>query len=174
MATFIQWNRANYNELEILIGTFRPVAFCLQELLVPDSYVFQNRQYTFLKKLPATDGNSNTRPNGGAGILIRKDIAHSALAVNSPLQAVACRISLPQPVTLCSIYLPPTSSWSHADLLSLVSDLPSPVILMGDFNGVPDGFFGSPGGSRSDSVIENRKWGMQWLVYPYDQLYSTH
>ena len=55
MATVIQWNmrglRANYNELEILIGTFRPVAFCLQELLVPDSYVFQNRQYTFLKRI---------------------------------------------------------------------------------------------------------------------------
>jgi len=68
--------RANYSELEILIGTFRPVAFCLQELLVPDSYDFQNRQYTFIKKLPATDSNRDTRPHGGAGIPIIKDIAN--------------------------------------------------------------------------------------------------
>ncbi len=124
--------RANYSELELLMTTFRPAAFCLQELLISDFYVFQNRQYTFLKKLPDTD--SNTRPNGGAGILIRKDIAYSAVTVKSPLQAVASRISLPQPVTLCSVYLPPTSSWNYTDLLSLVSSLPSPVILMGDFN----------------------------------------
>ena len=38
-------------------------------------------------------------------------------------------------------------------------------------NGVTHGFFGSSG-SRSDSVIDNRKWGMQWLVYLYDQVYS--
>jgi hypothetical protein len=135
-SSIIQWNmrglRANYSELEILIGTFKPVAFCLQELLISDSYIFPNRQYTFLKNLPATD--SNTRPSGGAGILIRNDIPHSILSLNSSLQAVACRISIPEPVTLCSIYLPPTSSWSYTDLLSLVSNLPSPVILMGDFN----------------------------------------
>jgi hypothetical protein len=128
MATLIQWNmrglRANYSELEILMDTFRPVAFCLQELLVPDSYLFQNRQYTLLKKLPDTDSSSNTRPHGGAGILIRKDIAYSAVPVNSHLQVVACRISIPQPITLCSIYLPPASSWSYTDLLSLVSDPP--------------------------------------------------
>ena len=136
MANIIQWNmrglRANYSELELLIGTFSPVAFCLQELLIPESYVFQNKQYTFIKKLPDLD--SNTRPNGGAGVLIRKDITYSPLDVNLPLQAVACRISLPEPVTLCSIYLPPTSSWCYTDLLSLVTSLPSPVILMGDFN----------------------------------------
>jgi hypothetical protein len=55
MAKIIQWNmpglRTNYSDLEILIGTFRPVAFCLRELLIPESYVFQNRQYTFIKTL---------------------------------------------------------------------------------------------------------------------------
>ena len=136
MSSIIQWNmrglRANYNELEILIGTFRPVAFCLQELLIPECYIFQNRQYTLIKKLPSI--HSNARPAGGAGILIRRDIPFSTLTLDSTLQAVACRISLIEPITLCSIYLPPTSSWSYMDLLSLVSSLPSPVILMGDFN----------------------------------------
>lgn len=133
MATVIQWNirglRANYSELELLVDTFKPVAFCLQELLISDSYTFQNRQYTFIKKLPDTD-----TPTGGSGILIRKDIPHSEIKLDSPLQAVACRISLPEPISLCSVYLPPSSNWNSNDLLSLVCELPPPVILMGDFN----------------------------------------
>jgi exonuclease III len=123
--TVIQWNirglRANYSELELLIGTYNPVALCLQEPLISESYNFSNRQYTLLSKLSCTDNNA--RPTGGASILVRKDIPYSTLALDSPLQAVACRISLPEPVTLCSIYLPPTSSWSYSDLLTLVSSL---------------------------------------------------
>ena len=136
MANIVQWNirglRANYSELELLISTFRPVAFCLQELLITDTYTFPNRQYTLQKSLPATD--SNARPSGGAGVLVRNDIPHSIITFKSNLQAVACRLSVPEPVTVCSVYLPPTSSWNYTDLLSLVSNLPSPVILMGDFN----------------------------------------
>ena len=136
MSAITQWNirglRANYSELELLMSIFKPVAFCLQELLIPNAYNFENRQYSCLSKLTGTD--SNARPTGGAGILVRKDIPFRELILDSSLQAVACRISLPEPVTLCSIYLPPTSSWSHADLLSLVSSLPASVILMGDFN----------------------------------------
>jgi Endonuclease-reverse transcriptase len=66
--------------------------------------------------------------------LIRKDIPYRILNLDTPLQAVACRISTPQPVSLCSVYLPPTSSWNHSDLLVLLSKLPPPVLLIGDFN----------------------------------------
>jgi hypothetical protein len=62
--------RANYSELELLISAFRPVAYCSQELLITDSYIFPNRQYIIIKSLPAT--YSNTRPSGGTGILVRK------------------------------------------------------------------------------------------------------
>jgi Endonuclease-reverse transcriptase len=77
--------------------------------------------------------NSNTLA-GGSGILIRKDIPYSEIKLDSPLQAVACRISTPEPIYVCSVNLPPSSTWHCNDLLSLVSEQPPPVLLMGGFN----------------------------------------
>jgi len=135
MATIIQWNcrglRANFNELLLLMQTLEPVAFCLQELSISDSYTFHNRHYSLFSALPPQSGN---RPCGGAGILIRNNLPHSLLPLNTTLQAVACRISAPQPITVCSIYLPPSSTYTSSDLLSLVTQLPPPILFVGDFN----------------------------------------
>jgi Endonuclease-reverse transcriptase len=73
-------------------------------------------------------------PTGGSGILIRKYIPHSKMKLDSPLQAVVCRISIPEPTSVCSVYLLPSSTWNCNDLLSLISGLPPPVWLMGDFS----------------------------------------
>jgi exonuclease III len=107
MASVIQWNirglRANYNELLILMQSFQPVAFCLQELQISNFYQFPNRQYSLVSKLPDID-SSNT-PTGGSGILIRKDEPRSEIKLDSPLQALACRISIPEPISVLFIYL---------------------------------------------------------------------
>jgi exonuclease III len=136
MVIVIQWNirglRAKYNELLILVQSFQLVAFCLQELKISNFYEFGNRQCSLVSKLLNVD-NSNTH-TGGSGILIRKDILHSEIKLYSPLQALACRISVPEPIFVSSVYLPPSSTWNRNDLLSLVSELPPPVLLMGDFN----------------------------------------
>jgi len=136
MAKIVQWNcrgfRANFNELSLLMSNLEPIVFCLQELLLSDTYIFSNRQYNLLTTVPLP--NSNNRRHGGAGILVRKNMPHSAVPLNTNLQAVACRLSTPTPLTLCSIYLPPASSWTHTDLISLTSQLASPVLLLGDFN----------------------------------------
>ena len=133
---FIQWNcrgiRANYEELELLVAKYNPVALCLQELQVSDTYTPNNELYNLITKLPHIP--TGHRPHGGAGILIRKDLSHSVIPLNTSIQAVACRVSTFQPITLCSIYLPPSCSWKHTELLTLVSQLPPPIILMGDFN----------------------------------------
>jgi exonuclease III len=133
---FIQWNcrglRANFDEIELLIDRYNPLAVCLQELKISDTYSFNNNLYALFSKLPQMSNNSI--PHGGAGILVRKDLPHSVILLNTPLQVVACRISTPQPLTICSIYLPPSSSWKHTDLLSIVSQLPTPILLLGDFN----------------------------------------
>jgi hypothetical protein len=131
----IQWNcrglRANYNDLLLLLSSVEPVACCLQELLIDDNYVLGNRQYNLYTTLPPL---SNNRPTGGAGILVRKTTPHSQLTLHTHLQAVACRISVSRPISVCSLYLPPHCPWSQTDLLALVAQLPSPVLLLGDFN----------------------------------------
>ena len=108
MAKKVQWNcrgfRANFNELSLLMSDLEPIAFCLQELILSDTHVFNNRHYNLLTSVPLM--NSNNRPQGGAGILVCKNIPHCAVPLNTKLQALACRLSTSQPLTLCSVYLP--------------------------------------------------------------------
>ena len=55
--------------------------------------------------------------------------------MNTNLQAVAVSITLHRVITLCSIYIPPSSRLSTKDLDDLIPQLPSPFILLGEFNG---------------------------------------
>ncbi len=49
-------------------------------------------------------------------ILVRDNILHSYVNLNTDLQAVAVRITLDKTITLCSIYIPPNSAISLAQL----------------------------------------------------------
>ena len=135
MANIIQWNcrglRANYNELDLLLSRWQPVAVCLQEIIVPDSFTNNNRHYSLFKRCST---GTNGQPIGGVGILVNKRIPHSEIKIDTSIEAVAVRISTKKPITLCSIYLPPSKKWSTNNLLTLVTQLPHPVLLLGDFN----------------------------------------
>ena len=73
MAEIIQRNccglHANFEELELLLKKYVPVAICLQELQVSDSYILDNNLHVLLSKLPHI--RTGHRPHGGGGILIR-------------------------------------------------------------------------------------------------------
>ena len=81
MAKIIQWNcrglRANFEELELPIKNYEPVAICLQEVQVSDSYILDNNLHILLSELPHIP--TGHRPHGGAGILIRKDVPYSVI-----------------------------------------------------------------------------------------------
>jgi len=102
----LQWNcrglNANLPEIDILIQKFAPAAICLQETLQNNIKPINLRKYShFYKNNLKTDG----RPGGGVSIFARRNIPHSEIPLNTPLQATAVRISLHRPITLCSIYL---------------------------------------------------------------------
>ena len=71
---------------------------------------------------------------GGTSIFIRNDLLHRKLELNTDLQAVAVRVSSHRPVTVCSIYLPPGDRISLKQLTDLCDQLPSPYLILGDFN----------------------------------------
>ncbi|GBM83131.1 hypothetical protein AVEN_271651-1 [Araneus ventricosus] len=54
------------------------------------------------------------------------------LTLSTNLQAVAIRIQMNSLVTVCSLYLPPNERVSRTDLNNLISQLPSPFIILGD------------------------------------------
>ena len=50
------------------------------------------------------------------------------------MQATAVKMSINKTVTLCSLYLPPSMPLDITKLNNLISQLPKPFILIGDFN----------------------------------------
>jgi endonuclease/exonuclease/phosphatase family metal-dependent hydrolase len=68
-------------------------------------------------------------------ILVLNNILHSYVNLNTDLQAVAVRITLDTTITLCLVYIPPSTALSLAQLKKLADQLPTPFIIMGDFNG---------------------------------------
>ena len=79
--------------------------------------------------------DEDERAAGGSTILVRDNIVHSYVNLNTDLQAVAVRITLDKTITLCSVYIPPNSALGLAQLKNLADQLPTPFIVMGDFNG---------------------------------------
>ena len=68
-------------------------------------------------------------------IFINNNAPRSHIPLNTNLQAVAVSITLHRVITLCSIYIPPSSRLSPKDLDDLIPQLPSPFILLNDING---------------------------------------
>ena len=66
--------------------------------------------------------------------MVHKSLQYSPLPVVIDLQAVALTVVLDKQITICSIYLPPRAAFTNADIQSLLDQLPSPFLLLGDFN----------------------------------------
>ena len=47
------------------------------------------------------------KASGGTSILIKSDIPHRPIDINSNLQAIAVNVTLSKPITISSICLPP-------------------------------------------------------------------
>ena len=119
-------------ELGLLVQSYNPSAICLQEshLKTCDKDKLTLKNFA----LYSTYSDDMERATGGSSIFINTNLIHSAVALDTELQAVAVRVSFAKTVTLCSIYVPPKSTLSVYKLHHLIEQLPAPFILLGDFN----------------------------------------
>ena len=131
----IQWNcrglKPNYNEILLLLSLLRPTVFCLQEtFLKPDDNIaFKGfNVYNYIYK----DGH---KPSGGSSVLVSSSCPQREIKLSTDLQAVAVSVSLDKEITICSVYIPPNYALQSKQLDSLLQQLPSPYLLVGDFNG---------------------------------------
>ena len=67
-------------------------------------------------------------------LLIKNNIPQSQVPLRTHLKAVAARVTLDRTITICSIYLSPSQNIHLTDLNDLFAQLPSPAMLLGDFN----------------------------------------
>jgi len=75
---------------------------------------------------------------GGTSIFVKNNVVHQQVPLVTDLQAVAVRVTLHRPVTICSMYLPPQTPFSLKSLENIVEQLPKPFVLLGDFNAHSD------------------------------------
>ena len=147
----VQWNcrgvRPNYEEVLLLVSHHNPDVICLQETFVKSTDKVRFRGFSSYVS-PASDTAA-----GGVAILIR-DAPHSPVSLNTTLQAVAVRVTLHRPVTVCSVYIAPTSRLDPILLENLVRQLPSPFLLLGDFN-AHSPLWGNNNSDVKGQIIEN-------------------
>ena len=73
--------------------------------------------------------------SGGASVFVESSFPQGGIDLQAELQATAVSVALDREVTMCSVYVPPSFSLGSRHLDGLLQQLPSPCILLGDFNG---------------------------------------
>ena len=154
MTDFICWNCHGLihkrDEIKDIIFDHRPICFALQETHLKTNDKVTVRGYSNFRK----DCSSSARATGGVALLISNDFPHNPIHLNTNIQAIAVQIHIRQLITVCSIYLPPNDTLRQHDLNSLIMQLPSPFLLLGDFNSHSP-LWGSPDINSCGPTIED-------------------
>ena len=130
------WNmrgyRTNYLHLRTMLADTQAVVSCLQETRMPAALPDPPRGFVMHHVAgPAADDGLD---HGGVCTLVKQNISHVRIQLTTDLQAVAVRCHLDRQYTVCNIYIPPREQVSSQQLDDLLSQLPPPYLLVGDFN----------------------------------------
>ncbi|KAE9544889.1 hypothetical protein AGLY_000432 [Aphis glycines] len=104
------------NEINILLNKYCPISICLQETNFVNNKVGSLKNYTIYYK---------NRTNAGRT---------SEIIINTDLEVVAENVLIKNPITICNLYLPNSHDFEQSDIQNIINQLPSPFILLGDFN----------------------------------------
>ena len=68
-------------------------------------------------------------------IYVHKSTPYNEIVLQTGLQVVAVRVGIEDYViSICSVYIARSQSFTVEDLMQLINQLPSPIMLLGDFN----------------------------------------
>lgn len=138
MNHIIQWNLngfwPRYSELKQLIYKYNTPIIALQEThLLPKHTIHMNKYNIF-----RFDNLTNQIASGGAALFINTSIQSKEIHLQSSFQCVAAQVYLPKvrtkPISICSIYIPPSQVTTKQDFEQLLYQLPPPFIIAGDLN----------------------------------------
>ena len=128
----IQWNcrglRSNYNEILLLLSLLSPSVFCLQEFFLKTDDQLNIRDFNTYNNIYS----EGQRPSGGSSILVHFSCPQREIKLVTNLQAVAVSVTLDKEIPICSVYIPSNFHLETEHLDTLLKQLPSPYILVGD------------------------------------------
>ena len=115
----------------VLIEKHNAVILALQETKLNDKCEFKVPTFNIIRK----DGHVNVTTYGGVALLIHSDSPYQEIELDTTLQAVVARVNVGGQINIvCTVYI----SRAHRVTLEILNDLkqqlPSPTLIMGDFN----------------------------------------
>lgn len=132
----IQWNCngffAHIEEIKQLIQFHDPIIICIQESRLLPRQTCKLKNYNIYR----TDYTGGLNASGGTLIGIKISLHSEEFMIrNDNIQATAVKITFntQKVLYICNIYLPPRK-FAHGDLLDVISQIPKPNIILGDFN----------------------------------------
>ena len=132
--SIIQWNaqgmRTKKNELLDLINEHKASLIAIQETKLSSDYNIRLPNYNVISK----NGHYNHGQHGGVALYIHSGVPYQEIELITPIQAVAATVNLQTTFTVCNIYSSRSHQLSSQLLNDLLSQLPSPYLILGDFN----------------------------------------
>ena len=132
----IQWNLRGMGsakeEVMQLIEAHKPSVLALQETFYGNDFMSKINNYNGVCK----QGHYNRRFQGGVALYIHSSLPYTSIDIQTELQIVAVRVQInyTRTITIASIYLPPRENIQQQHLEQILPQLPSPFLLLGDFN----------------------------------------
>lgn len=146
------WNCNSFyrkdSELNLIVSKYHPWIMSLNETRFKPSHSPKLKGYNIVTNSPLDPCGS-----GGVALLIRNCLSFNPLLINTNLQAAACRVNMAGTmITICSIYISPSININLQSLSQLVSLLPRPIVLVGDFN-AHSPLWGSPSEDSRGKIV---------------------
>ena len=149
----LQWNinglRSRFPRLQYLIEEFQPKILILQEHKLNDVY------FNYFKGF---DLYSFCRPVAGGGgvcIAVHKNIPSTRIHLQTNLEAVACKVFFNDFILhICNVYFNDDADINDTSLSDLIDSIPSPKLILGDFNAHHPSW-GSQVGDRRGDIVSN-------------------
>ena len=133
-SVIIQWNlngirtRKKSGELQRLIAEYDPVCLCLQHIGDYD---------TTINNYKLVSQSIKTTTELGTAIYVRNNITVDNIIIQSSecqYSATTIHLSKNNKFSICNIYNQPSFNYNLENIRNIITNLPEPYILMGDFN----------------------------------------
>lgn len=178
-AAILQWNlngfRPQREYLQKVMHSHSLPIICLQETNFSGEYIAPIKQYTGYTK----NRLDTQHASGGVATYVLNTIPHREIPITTRLEAIAVSVFLTTTICICNIYLPNRVDIDIPTLSDLISQLPQPFVLMGDFNS-HNLIWGDNSTDRRGKMIESliNTFDLVLLNYPapthYDIRYNTY
>lgn len=155
MPKILQWNINglfnNWTDLLVLIKEHNPVFISLQETHLPHNFTAHPPMGYAAYFNNLSHNNSSKQ---GVGVMIRRDIPHFHIDVVSSISTIAIELNLGFKITIISMYIPPCQTFSSAEILDVLKNFNTPILLLGDFNAWSH-LWGSANTNSRGSLLED-------------------